>query len=278
MNSVRRSLASAPVLERWKVARDTWVIRYGIELQAPVVPGQFAMVHPGDDDRYVLPRPLSILDADDGGMDLLIKVVGRGSEELVGMPVGATARIFGPLGRGFDVAALREREVILVAGGVGLVPLHMLSRRLKALGTTCHPLFGARAPEDLPMGLLADAPAGPWELWVESDPGVGLNHGLVTAGLERALEGRPGALVATCGPTPMMQAVARICRDRSVDLQVCLEEQMGCGAGVCRACVIEADTGDRQRTVCSEGPVFDVREIRFLPEDCTGPAAQETCP
>lgn len=267
MKDGRRTLANARVVAREEVARDTVVIRYAIDLELPVVPGQFAMVHPGDDDRYVLPRPLSILDYSDGELQLLIKNAGRGSAELAAMEAGEELRIFAPLGASFDCEEFVGRKAILIAGGVGVVPLHMLSRQLKARGEQPLPIFGARSPEDLPLGILGDEPAGPWQLWVESGASDELRQGLVTAGLEEALDAAPDAIVATCGPTPMMHAVARICRDRGVPLRVCLEEQMGCGAGVCRACVVDATSGPTRRTVCVDGPVFDVDTIRFLPED-----------
>jgi dihydroorotate dehydrogenase electron transfer subunit len=262
-----RTMSEARVVAREEVARETVVLRYGIDLERPVDPGQFAMVHPGDDDRYVLPRPLSILDYEGGELSLLIKVAGRGSAELAAQSVGDTVRIFAPLGTSFELDEFIGRPAILVAGGVGVVPLHMLARRLKARGSSPLPIFGARTPEDLPMPLLGAEPAGPWQLWVESGARDDLREGLVTRGLEEALDEHPDAIVATCGPTPMMHAVARICRGRGAPLRVCLEEQMGCGAGVCRACVVDDAKGPTRRTVCLEGPVFDVDAIRFLPEE-----------
>jgi dihydroorotate dehydrogenase electron transfer subunit len=61
----------------------------------------------------------------------------------------------------------------------------------------------------------------------------------------------------------MMKAVAGICRPRGVPLWLCLEEQMGCGAGVCRACVVPDAREPRMRTVCKEGPVFRLDEIDY---------------
>ncbi len=273
-----RTLAECPVVARREVARDTVVVSFEVHLEEPVTAGQFAMVHTGDDDAYVLPRPYSILDVVGDRMDLLVKVAGRGSKELAQIREGATARIFGPLGQGFDLADFEGRPSVLVAGGVGIVPLYRLARELKRRGgPAARPLFGAHTPADLPVELLGDEPAGPWQLWIEEQPLEGQRLGLVTLGLEEALDATPDAIVATCGPTPMMHAVARMCRDRGVPLRVCLEEQMGCGAGVCRACVIEHADQPRMRTVCKEGPVFDVDQIRFLPEDHTDRAEPGAC-
>lgn len=273
-----RRLASCSVLARREVARDTVVLSFGIELDAAVLPGQFAMVHPGDDHRYVLPRPFSILDYSEGRLDLLVKVAGRGSAEIAAFAVGDRARLLAPLGSSFDAARLAGHPVILVAGGVGIVPLHLLSRRLREHGAAqVRPLFGARTPGDLPMDLLGEDAAGPWQLWVEEQRQGGMREGRVTVGLEEALDTLPDAVVATCGPTPMMQTVARICRSRQVPVWLCLEEQMGCGAGVCRACVVEDAHEERMRTVCHDGPVFSLEDIVYLPEDRPQAGADKGC-
>lgn len=267
---MKRSLAVAEVAHTRVVARDTVVMGLAIELDEPPRAGQFAMVHPLL-PGMLLPRPFSILRYADGVMDLLVKEVGRGSRALMDMVPGDRARVLAPLGRAFDDPRLHAAPAILVAGGVGVVPLHMLSRERHARGagdTLC--LFGARSPADLPTELFEDG-SGPWELWVEEGAGPGHGKGRVTVGLERALDARPGAVVATCGPTPMMKAVASICAARGVPLWVCLEEQMGCGSGVCRACVVPAAGGERMCTVCSDGPVFALDEIEFLPDHVPHP-------
>jgi dihydroorotate dehydrogenase electron transfer subunit len=267
-----RRFAAATLLERSLVARDTWTLRYDFGLDTPLVPGQFAMVHPGGDDVFVLPRPLSILDASERGLELLVKIAGRGSRALVEAPLGQRARIFAALGQGFDLPRLWAKPLILVAGGVGVVPLQLAARRLIEHGRPpLRALFGARSPEDLPRALWENGQGGDWELWVEHDATAGLCQGLVTQGLERVLAEVRDATILTCGPTPMMQAVARMGRAGGNEVWLCLEEQMGCGAGVCRACVVEQATEDPTKlTVCREGPVFELSRIRYLPEDLAG--------
>lgn len=99
---------------------------------------------------------------------------------------------------------------------------------------------------------------------MENGPEPGMGEGLVTRGLERALDAHPDAVVATCGPTPMMKAAASMARERGQACWLCLEEQMGCGAGVCRACVVAAADGSCMRTVCKDGPVFSLEEIDYV--------------
>jgi len=258
-----RVLTEAPVLRNQEVARNTVVLTLEIALEQPPRPGQFAMVHPLA-EGCLLPRPFSILSYRDRELEILVKEVGRGSRALMRMRAGDRTRIFAPLGSSFpEQPGLLDGPVVLVAGGVGIVPLWWLANDLHDAGHPHRALLGARTPADLPRPLLERGPGG-WESWVEADPDPDCEVGLVTDGLRRALEELPAdTRVATCGPTPMMVAVHAMCRESDRPLWVCLEEQMGCGSGVCRACVIPHADDTRMRTVCQEGPVFPVSGIRF---------------
>lgn len=267
---ISRRLELAPLTRRTEVARDTFILHYALDLETDIAPGQFAMVHPGRAEEYLLPRPLSILDASDGELQLLVKIAGRGSRALVEAPLGTAFRIFAPLGRGFDLETLSSHPLVLVAGGVGIVPLHLAARRLAASGRPpVKSLFGARRPTDLPMPMFSAGVAGEWELWVEEEATGTLRQGLVTRGLEEVLSTVADAVILTCGPTPMMQAVARLGMAAQCPVWLCLEEQMGCGAGVCRSCVVESKDAPAatKLTVCREGPVMALDSIRYLPEE-----------
>lgn len=258
-----RFLGECRVTGHRTVARNTDILSIQVDLPNPPRSGQFAMLHP-EAAGCLLPRPFSVLSYRDDVMEILIKEVGVGSRALMEKRAGERVRVFAPLGRGFDVSALKAQPVVLVAGGVGLVPLYVLSRELAAAGAPAPVrLFGAQTPDDLPVELLEDA-LHPWQNWVERQPGPGHREGLVTQGLAKVLDANPQVVVATCGPTPMMKAVAQECRRRGVVVWVCLEEQMGCGAGVCRACVVPDAHEPRMRTVCSEGPVFRLDEIEYV--------------
>ena len=196
------------------------------------------------------------------------------------------------MGVGFPLKEFRDREVVLVAGGVGLVPLWRLREDLLAAGER-EPLalFGARTMADLPLPLLQGwrirveedgASAGGEGLVAMKDPVRGpadkefpaVEKGLVTLGLGAALAAvvdhqivdtvTPMAAVALCGPDPMMKAAARIAHELGVEVWVCLEEQMACGAGVCRSCAVKAAGGDAMKTVCKDGPVFRLDEIDYV--------------
>ena len=127
-------------------------------------------------------------------------------------------------------------------------------------------LFGARTPADLPMPLLDGWRVRVEELPVEFDSSVlaTMEKGLATLGLDEILRSHKGAAVALCGPDPMMKAAARIAVKEEAEVWVCLEEQMACGAGVCRSCAIPVAGGASMKTVCRDGPVFRLDEIDYV--------------
>jgi dihydroorotate dehydrogenase electron transfer subunit len=257
----QRSIGSAVVADNRRVARDTVVLRLDFPLNDAVRAGQFAMLHPLR-AGCLLPRPFSILSSDCDGFEVLVKRVGKGSEALADLDPGDEIRVLAPLGNGFDAERLSRTPTILVAGGVGIVPLHMLAKSLKDRSAPADRLiFGAQTPADLPRELFSD---GSWQLWVEEGANGDLQQGRVTAGLSRALEEFTEAAVVTCGPTPMMRAVAEMASYAGRQVWVCLEEQMGCGSGVCRSCVLPSTPPTRMLTVCKDGPVFALEDIDFL--------------
>ena len=67
-------------------------------------------------------------------------------------------------------------------------------------------------------------------------------------------------MIYTCGPTPMMKAVARSAAERGIRCEVSLENMMACGVGACLCCVTDTDEG--HRCVCKDGPVFDIATMK----------------
>jgi len=238
------------------------------------LPGQFVMVRVQRSLPPLLRRPFGIfrtgvLPPDCEGLpgkeylEILYKVVGRGTEILRDLHQGDRIEVLGPLGRGFT-ASLDGREQILVGGGIGLVPLYMLAREL--VKTSKVRLYmGGRTREDILCVTEFDRLGV--ETYVSTDDGSLGEQGFVTQALERRLAQGPGALVYACGPMPMLDAVQKICRAKDVELQVSLEALMACGVGACLGCVVmgEGHSEETPRYLCSckEGPVFDARELAW---------------
>jgi dihydroorotate dehydrogenase electron transfer subunit len=229
--------------------------------------GQFVMIKAGTALEPLLRRPFSIMDVDParGTFTLFLKAVGPGSRALADLRPGEAAACLGPLGRAFAAPAAGF-EPLLVAGGYGIAPFHLFSRELKARGVRARLFYGGRTAGDLqvrePFAAL-DVP-----LALSTDDGTRGHRGRVTEPLEAYLDApeHPGpfALYA-CGPDAMLHAVARVAERRGLGAQVSLDPWMGCGIGTCLGCVVAIQREDEPRPrfhcACTEGPVFDAREV-----------------
>lgn len=264
-------------------------------------PGQFINYYP-EADRLILPRPISISDADpDRGILVIVyEVVGRGTAEMAGKKAGDTVRISVPLGRGFDLSVLgnlqrnaaasgnrkslrsgdgsqgsaepapetdfgEQTGPVLIGGGIGIAPMVFLARRLRELGWRSRVIAGFRRDPVLIREFeRLDCPV----MVTTEEPDPGTYVGRVTDCMEfHQVRSR---FWFSCGPRPMLEAVSRYVygQDSEAHLQVSMEARMGCGYGACVGCVIDVqETGSDglrrtvKRKVCSDGPVFDGREV-----------------
>lgn len=234
---------------------------------ASAEPGQFVMVR-GEWGRELLnPRAFSVLDAPDPArLTILAKAYGEGTRRLKAARAGDRVTVTGPLGVGFPAPRPGVRD-LLVAGGVGLPPLHFYARVAARTGRAgqVEMFYGGRDRDDLV--LLDDLRA--WEIRAElatEDGSVGA-RGYVTVALQARLQAaaRAGEAVRilSCGPTPMLAAVRKLGLHHRVPTFLCLEENMACGFGVCLGCAVPVFGAKPYRYCCTDGPVFDAREVRW---------------
>lgn len=217
-------------------------------------PGQFVEILVDDAHSTLLRRPISICDVVDGCLWLLVKDAGAATHALCGAPVGKQYSILLPLGRGFRVGAEAEK-VLLVGGGVGTAPLLYWGKQLSDRGVAVTYLIGARRSADL---LLLDKLSGLGTLNITTEDGSVGVKGMVTA---HPVLAEDFDQVCCCGPLPMMKAVAAIARERGIECEVSLENKMACGLGACLCCVEDTTSGNR--CVCQEGPVFNIKELKW---------------
>ncbi len=221
-------------------------------------PGQFYMLRGDWGADPLLARPLSILGEDSKSRTaaFLLKVVGEGTRRLYEMDAGEHVFGLGPLGRPFPTDFKAPGPIVLVGGGVGVVPLVYLAEKLRSTGIPLRFLQGARSAGDLLLLKKLEA-VGVSPATTTEDGSHG-ERGLVTAPLEKLLAEEEPQAVCACGPAPMLKAVSRLCRGRA-PLYVSLEARMGCGYGVCLGCVVAVERNNKRayERVCKEGPVFD---------------------
>mgnify|MGYP003736163823 FL=1 len=229
-------------------------------------PGQFVQLLPvGATSTPLLRIPLSISDVDEqtARFGVLYDIVGPKTQALSRLRVGERVSCLGPLGHPFPQPPPEARP-LLVGGGIGVPPLIHLGNCLQRQGLSPVLIVGARhRGKHLPESLLATASN---DIRQATDDGSLGHHGFVTDLLETAIPEQGTWVVYTCGPHPMMAAVAAACDRAGIRCYASLEEYMACGIGVCVGCVVElaapATSPYGQFTrVCVDGPVDDAREI-----------------
>lgn len=215
-------------------------------------PGQFVMV--GCGQETLLRRPLSIHQlADNVKLAFLFTVVGKGTHWLSQRQAGDNIDLLGPLGNGFSIHPT-SRNLLLVAGGIGIAPLCFLAQEALNQGCSARLLLGASTASQLyPQNFLpAEA-----ELIITTEDGTAGRKGMVTDLLPDFV-GWADQIFA-CGPTSMYRNMAEQKLLRAKSPQISLEVRMGCGRGVCYGCTVKTKSGLKQ--VCTDGPVFDLADI-----------------
>lgn len=222
-------------------------------------PGQFVEVRVDDSPATFLRRPISInmVDIENNCLWLLVAAVGDGTRRLARLKSGDKLNCMLPLGNGFTLPESIDERILLVGGGVGVAPLLYLGRVMAGMG--CEPTFllGARSAGDL---LLIDEFNKYGRVYITTEDGSAGEKGFVTN--HSVLVKEHFSRISTCGPKPMMVAVARYAVQNGIDCEVSLENKMACGVGACLCCV--EGTEDGNLCVCKEGPVFNIKKLLWL--------------
>ena len=220
-------------------------------------PGQFAELRVDNTPSVVLRRPISVhsFDAEKNEIGFLVQVVGDGTRWLASLKVGDKVNTLMPLGNGFTMPAEAGGRYLLVGGGVGSAPLYYLAEQLKKNGNDFVILIGARSEKDLYRRDAYEA-LGRVEYTTEDgslgEKGYVTNHSILAEKFDR---------IYTCGPKPMMLAVAKYARENGIACEVSLENKMACGLGACLCCV--EDTKEGHKCVCTDGSVFSIDELKW---------------
>ncbi len=240
---------------------------YLFRLEAPEIakaakPGQFVMVRCAKET--ILPRPFSVHSVEGSQISLLLSVVGKGTGWLSLKKKGDTLDIFGPLGNGYTINP-KSQNLLLVAGGMGIAPLRFLAEAAASLGKTVTIINGAQSKECLlsvnpPQSLYNKGmlPAS-FQCVNATDDGSEGFKGLATQLIPHYLKNIDQ--VFACGPAAMYQTMTLMPELKGQDVQLSLEQMMGCGMGVCYGCTIKTKNGLKQ--VCKDGPVFGMGEVEL---------------
>jgi dihydroorotate dehydrogenase electron transfer subunit len=239
------------------------------EIGERITPGQFVNIKCGHGSAHILRRPFSVYRVHKRGgwastIEIVFDIRGAGTEYLSQLRQHFSVDLVGPLGRGF-VLPNRRAHCLLVGGGVGAAPLFFLADELRNEGHRVDVILGARTTRMLlnPIEVRRLASVSR----VTTEDGSAGDRGRVTDVLVETMERCDTEIVYSCGPHPMLEAVSRVCEERSIPVQVAVEELMACGYGVCMTCVLPIRSqrsgrdGLEQEVIyarsCTEGPVFN---------------------
>ncbi len=242
---------------RLKIARK---LRYapdifGLEFRCPGLrpwPGQFFQVQVDDNLEIFLNRPISIASYRRGRLLLVIRVVGRGTKVLSAKEPGDHITLFGPFGNAFKPA---RKKSLVIAGGIGMAPLHFLCEHLFDGKIGFDVLYGVRDRKEFIFR--RDLKRMAERVTLVAERGYKKKETVTSRIAQMNLDGiRVGY---ACGPKGMLVALQRLVLPFPV--HAFCEDFMGCGCGLCLGCAIKHR--GTYRRICVDGPVFNLGEIDF---------------
>lgn len=233
--------------------------------------GQFYMLAVASESaqeagRPYLPRAISVarIMGAPGGLRLefLIDEVGPGTRQMAALTADDECWLAGPFGNLFSMPKQlnpKAAGAILVGGGIGIAPMAVLRRTLVKRGIPSRTLLGFR---DQAHSGAVDELFGCEETRLAFEDGSAGHRGYVTDLLQRMLAGDdPGsAVVYSCGPPAMLEAVRKLCAQSGVPVELALESPMACGYGACFGCAVPKADGGYLR-LCVDGPIVRGDEV-----------------
>ncbi|MBX6394150.1 MAG: dihydroorotate dehydrogenase electron transfer subunit [Alicyclobacillaceae bacterium] len=252
-----------------RVVSNEWVSsRYKhMTVDAPAAaaaaePGQFFHLRCADRFDPLLRRPMSVyqIDREKGRIHFLYHVKGSGTRLLAELEVDDTLDLVGPLGRGFRLDPQWKR-ILLVARGVGLATLGPLAETAQRAGMRTFAVLSARSRSDL-LSVDRMRQAGA-EVFPVTDEERTSDVGAVERLVRTIIEQEGIDAVFTCGSKRLIRLLQQLAGEYGIPGQVALEENMGCGLGMCFCCVkpFRRDGSVAHLRVCREGPVFSLEEV-----------------
>ncbi len=257
---MKKIIADFTVISNRGAGTDSFILKLSYSSPLPeILPGQFAEVLVERSPETFLRRPISVFDVDYGKnqLELLIQVVGPGTKALSELEKGASLNMVLPLGNSFTLPdVMPSGKVLLIGGGVGIAPLLMLGKALMKKGIEPEFILGFRNKERI-IGYERFTAAG--RVHITTEDGSAGEKGFVTS--HSVLKEERIAKIYSCGPDPMMKAVAGFAYEHDIDCEVSLEQLMACGIGVCLCCVV--DTSHGRVCTCTDGPVFNIKTLKW---------------
>ena len=258
--SMKKTVSNFLLIENKQLNKDNFqLLLQSPHLFSDIYPGQFINVEIKEATEIFLRRPFSVLDVDYGQqtISLLVKILGKGSKKLTEANVGQTINAIFPLGKSFTLPDISDR-ILLIGGGSGVAPMLFLAKICGLDPSNVNVLIGARSASDH-IDVTEYLDFGNYYFTTEDgslgEKGYVTNHSIFSTQLNQFDK------IYCCGPDLMMKSIGRKAIEKNIFCEVSLENLMACGFGVCLCCVEDTKTG--HKCVCTDGPVFNVNDLKW---------------
>ncbi|MDD6733223.1 MAG: dihydroorotate dehydrogenase electron transfer subunit [Lachnospiraceae bacterium] len=251
----------ATVLSQKELAPGIFDLRLKAMAAKEARPGQFVGIYPNSGEMLLM-RPISIcgIDRAKSELRLVYRINGNGTKEFSTLKEGDTVQLLGVLGNGFPLwEDTKEKTVVLMGGGIGIPPMLETAKQIKG---NVYSFLGYRDN----LTFLADEFEKVSTVSIATEDGsVGSKGNVMNALAESGI--KPDIIMA-CGPMPMLRAIKQYAQEKNITAYISLEERMACGVGACLGCVCktvhkDAHSHVNNTRICTEGPVFDAREVEI---------------
>ncbi|MDL2326559.1 dihydroorotate dehydrogenase electron transfer subunit [Bacteroidales bacterium OttesenSCG-928-A14] len=240
----------AKTISQTQLTSDIFLLKLRVSGQN-IRPGQFYMLKSwGDEDALPLMRPISVYRYEEGCLEFLYRLVGKGTGKLSKLKRGGEVELLGPLGNGFPCREVKG-NIALVGGGIGIPPLYETAKLLKSLGNNVDAYLGFKDCTFLidEFGDVCD------QLFIACEDGSEGYQGFVT----ELVKHENYDAIFTCGPDAMMYNLLENSKVNPSKIWLSMEQRMGCGIGACLTCNCETNNGIKR--CCKDGPVFNGAEV-----------------
>src|SRR5699024_6569281 len=252
-----------PILSNEQVSERYWHMKIDARnIKEDIQPGQFFNIKCADESFPFLRRPFSIyrINKEEKTIEVVYLVKGLGTIRLTDLKAGENVDIFGPLGVGFSLEEGWD-AILLVARGVGIATLAALVQEAAKQNIKCIAILSARSNNDLLATETLQGFGAEVYKVTEEDGTSDVEN--VEKIIEEIFEVHDVKAGFTCGSKRLSRLMQKVTREKNIPAQIALEENMGCGMGVCYACVCDLQHEDHVESVrvCREGPVFELDKV-----------------
>ena len=229
-------------------------------------PGNFIEIRVSETTEPFLRRPISIynLDRENGILEFIFQVKGKGTEILAKREVGKQIDIVGPIGYG-TFKYEDYQNIAIIGGGIGVFPLYELAKCAKTDGKNVTTYLGFRNKDFVVLEEEFKNISN--QLILTTDDGSYAEKGFAIQYLEKDIEAGKVDSIYACGPLPMLKAVQKLAMEKEIPCQISLEEKMACGLGVCLGCAVKTAKSPKDAPeywhVCKAGPVFNAKNVEI---------------